>query len=190
MNHRIFSAWVAIASFLIPSIGLVTISSVELAVATSVKISKAANREPFYSKAGRFSINFPSEPAASNEKMSEELTIYSFIVAGKEGFYQVGYYDVATLQNFSRKEVNKLLDQLPSIYLKELQAKLTNTKNIQIGNNLGKEFNFTVSGQSGRGRVYIVKDRVYIATAIDTRTAMSSFLNSFRLRWSIGVSIN
>ncbi len=182
MNHRIFSAWVAIASFLIPSIGLVTISSVELAVATSVKISKAANREPFYSKAGRFSINFPSEPAASNEKMSEELTIYSFIVAGKEGFYQVGYYDVATLQNFSRKEVNKLLDQLPSIYLKELQAKLTNTKNIQIGNNLGKEFNFTVSGQSGRGRVYIVKDRVYIATAIDTRTAMSSFLNSFRLR--------
>ncbi len=161
MNQRILPAWVAIFSVFIPSIGLATISSMELAVATSVEIGKAASREPFYSKAGRFSIDFPSEPAVANEKMSKELTIYSFIVAGKEGFYQVGYYDVATLRNFSRKEVGKLLDQLPSIYLKELQAKLVSTKNIQIENNLGKEFNFTAFGQIGKGRVYIVKDRIY-----------------------------
>jgi hypothetical protein len=179
MNQRKLTAWIAIASFLIPSIGLAILPSSESAVAAVIVKNK---RAPFDSEAGRFSIDFPSKPEATSEKMQEGLTIYSFIVANEQGFYQVGYYDVDYLQNASRTEVKKLLDQLPNIYLAPLQAKLVNAKNIQIGNNLGKEFNFTVSGQSGRGRLYIVKDRVYIATAIDTPTAMSSFLNSFRLR--------
>jgi hypothetical protein len=179
MNQRKLSAWIAIASFLIPSIGFVILPSSESAVAAVIVKSK---RAPFYSEAGRFSIDFPSKPDATNEKMKEGLTIYSFIVANEQGFYQVGYYDVDSLQNAARTEVRKLLDELPSIYLEPLQAKLVNAKNIQIGNNLGKEFNFTISGQSGRGRLYIVKDRVYIATAIDTQSKMSSFLNSFRLR--------
>ncbi len=179
MNQRKLTAWIAIASFLIPSIGLAILPHRESAVAAEIITSK---RAPFSSAAGRFSIDFPSKPEISNEKMKEGLTIYSFIVANEQGFYQVGYYDVDSLQNASRKEVRKLLDELPSIYLEPLQAKLINAKNIQIGNNLGKEFNFTISGQSGKGRLYIVKDRVYVATAIDTPSEMSSFLNSFRLR--------
>ena len=179
MNQRNLSAWIAIASFLLPSISLAILPHRESAVAAEIVTSK---RAPFSSAAGRFSINFPSKPEISNEKMQEGLTIYSFIAASEQGFYQVGYYDVDSLQNVSRKETRKLLDELPSIYLEPLQAKLINAKNIQIGNELGKEFNFTVSGQSGIGRIYIVKNRVYIATAIDTPTAMSSFLNSFRLR--------
>jgi hypothetical protein len=179
MNQRKLTAWIAIASFLLPLIGLAILPSNESVIAAEIVQSK---RVPFYSQAGRFSINFPSQPDATNEKMKEGLTIYSFIVASEQGFYQVGYYDVDSLQNASRTELRKLLNELPSIYLKPLQAKLLNAKNIQIGNNLGKEFNFTISGQSGRGRLYIVKDRVYIATAIDNPTAMSSFLNSFRLR--------
>jgi hypothetical protein len=179
MSQRKLTAWIAIASFLIPAIGLAILPSSESAVAAVIVKSK---RAPFYSEDGKFSIDFPSKPEVSNEKMPEGLTIYSFIVASEQGFYQVGYYDVDSLQNVSRKELGKLLDELPSIYLEPLQAKLVNAKNIQIGNNFGKEFNFTISGQSGRGRLYIVKDRVYIATAIDTQSKMSSFLNSFRLR--------
>lgn len=187
MNQCKLTAWISIASFLFPSIGFTTIQTTELAIATPVKISKATNRKPFYSKAGRFLIDFPSEPTAitgKNEANGEP--VYTFNLGlNQKSFYQALYSDVSALKDLSREEIRKLLIGVPTGFAQGLQAQVTDIKSIQIGKNNGLEFTFERSGQIiGRGRVYRVgKERIYMMTSIgNSAQATSSFLNSFRLR--------
>jgi hypothetical protein len=183
MNQHKLLTGMAIASFLIPSIGLAISPTNESAVAAEIVKSK---RAPFYSKAGRFSIDFPSEPKAiTGKNEANGDPVYTFnSVLGKESLYQAIYSDISTFKNFSRQEVQQLLIGVPTGFAQGLQAKLTNVNNIRIGKNTGIDFKFARSGQIiGRGRAYIVGERVYMVTSIgNSEQASSSFLNSFRLR--------
>ncbi len=182
MNQRNLSAWIAIASFLIPSIGLAILPHGESAVAAEIVTSK---RAPFYSKAGRFSINFPTKPTASTGNNSANgKPVYSFQVIDEASFYQVAYSDVSILNNLSREEVRKIISYTPAAYAKELQLEIADTNDIALGNNIGLEFKLARAGQIiGLGRTYISGSRVYMAISVGkSPTETSSFLNSFRLR--------
>lgn len=172
----------AIASFLIPSIGLAILPPSSQSVAAAEIVN--SKRAPFYSKAGRFSINFPSEPTPSQENNEVNgKPVYSFIAVNDEKLYQVFYGDIPGLKSFPRKNVRELLGESVSSYCTELQAKLIDTKNIQLGNNVGKEFRCQLSDQIGIGRAYAAGDRIYVIVSIgNSSRATSSFFNSFRLR--------
>jgi hypothetical protein len=181
MNQPKFLTGILIANLVISTIDGFTISS-KLAIAAPATTSQTTKRSPFYSQDGRFSIDFPIEPTASTDKVKDDITVYSFIVADEKTFYQVGYYDVPGLTALSREGIRKLTISLAQGFAQGFEAKITSTKNIQLGNNLGQEFKFTQSGQSGQGRAYIVKERVYLLAGMDTPKANQAFLNSFRLR--------
>ena len=181
MNQRIWPIGIAIASFLIP------ISSNVLqqhpAGAAAVKTSKI-NSNPFYSDDGRFSVNFPSEPTTINKKNEADGTLtYIFNVFGERSFYQVAYSDILIPPNLARAELIKVLSDIPPAYAQGLEAKLSETKDIQLSDNPGLEFKFSRSGQTGLGRIYIVGVRLYIIASMgNSPKATLSFLNSFDLR--------
>jgi hypothetical protein len=181
MNQPKFLTGILIANLFISAIDGFTISS-KLAIAAPATTSQTTKRSPFYSQDGRFSIDFPSQPQASTDKVKDDITVYSFIVAEDQTLYQVGYYDVPGLSYLSRTAIRKLTISLAQGFAEGFEAKITSTKNIQLGNHLGQEFKFTQSGQSGQGRAYIVKERVYLIAGMDTPKASQAFLNSFRLR--------
>lgn len=182
MNQRILPIWIAIASFSIP-IGLTNSLHNDPAVAASAKTSKI-NSDPFYSDMGRFSINFPSEPTTINKKNEIDGTlVYIFNVFGERSFYQVVYSDIRVPPNLAREELLAMLSNIPTAYVKGLEAQLVDTKDVQLGNYPGLEFRFSRSGQIGLGRTYVVGTRFYIITSIgNSPKATSSFLNSFDLR--------
>jgi hypothetical protein len=181
MNQPKFFTGIFIASLVMTAMDSLSIPH-KLAIAAPATTSPTTQRSPFYSQAGRFSINFPSQPQASTDKVEDDITVYSFIVAGDQKLYQVGYYDVPGLSYLSREGIRKLTISLAQGFAEGFEAKITSTKNIQLGNHLGQEFKFTQSGQSGQGRAYIVKERVYLIAGMDTPKASQAFLNSFRLR--------
>ncbi len=183
MNQRIFPHWIAIASCLISVIGLTTTATSQLVVAVPTPTIKPTSRLPFYSQAGRFSVSFPSEPATSTEKGENGTITYYFRADGDQSSYQLSYLDSSDLSSLSRAQTSQLLIDLSNAFIQGASAKLLNAKSIQIGQNLGREFNFSIQGATGRGRIYIVGERVYVMVGADSSpSAIAAFLNSFRLR--------
>ncbi len=182
MNQRIWPIGIAIASFLIP-VSFTTVLQQHPAGAAAVKTSKI-NSDPFYSDDGRFSINFPGEPSTINKKNEADGTItYIFNVFGERSFYQVAYSDILIPPNLARVELIKVLKDIPPAYAQGLEAKLVETKYVQLGDNPGLEFKFSRLGQTGWGRTYIVGTRLYMVTSMgNPPKATSSFINSFDLR--------
>jgi hypothetical protein len=182
MNQRIWPIGIAITSFLLP-IFIVNSCHHHPTVAAAVKTSKI-NSDPFYSDDGRFSINFPNQPTTINKKNEADGTItYIFNVFGERSFYQVAYSDILIPPNLTRPELIKVLSDIPPAYAQGLEAKLVETKDVQLGEHPGLEFRFSRSGQTGWGRTYVVGTRLYIVTSMgNPPKATSSFLNSFDLR--------
>jgi hypothetical protein len=182
MNQRIWPTWIAIASFLIPIVFTNSFHHYPV-VAAAVKTSKI-NSDPFYSDDGRFSINFPSQPTTINKKNAADgKLVYIFSVFGERSFYQVVYSDISIPPNLERAELLKVLSDIPPAYAQGLEAKLVDTKDVQLGDHLGLEFKFSRLGQTGLGRAYVVGTRLYIVTSMgNSPKETSSFLNSFDLR--------
>jgi hypothetical protein len=183
MNQRMFPTWIAIASGLIAVMGLTTTTTSQLAISAPSPTTKSTSRSPFYSQAGRFSINFPSEPVTSSEKSENGTITYYFRADSDQSSYQLSYLDSSDLPSLARAQTSKLLIDLTTAFIQGAEAKLLNAKSIQIGQNLGREFNFSIQGATGRGRIYIVGERVYVMVCADSSSsAIVAFLNSFRLR--------
>jgi hypothetical protein len=188
MNQRLFLTWIAIASFLIPPVSLVAIPTSDFVLAAPSKARKDPKRTPFYSEAGRFSVDFPGKPTTRSGKNVDGTPLHTFFQIDEPSFYQVAYYDVANLPNLSRKEVQKALIEASTSYVIAFNKKLVGTKNIKVDSNLGLEFSFVGSGLNksginGLGRTYFVGKRIYLIIAIEkSGKANVDFLNSFRLR--------
>jgi hypothetical protein len=182
MNQRTWPTGIVIASFLLPIVFANSFHH-HPTVAAAVKTSKI-NSDPFYSDDGRFSINFPNQPTTINKKNEADGTItYIFNVFGERSFYQVAYSDILIPPNLTRPELIKVLSDIPPAYAQGLEAKLVETKDVQLGEHPGLEFRFSRSGQTGWGRTYVVGTRLYIVTSMgNPPKATSSFLNSFDLR--------
>jgi hypothetical protein len=172
-----------IASSLISAISLSIEPTIQPVAAAPVTISKTPSRPPFYSKDGRFSINFPTPPTISNDQDQSNEANYSFRVDDGKSFYIVNYFDNSELSKFSGQEARKLLIEAVNIFIRGAEAQLLNTKSIQLGTSPGQEFNFTLLGTQGQGRVYIVGKRVYLVIGASNSPPQNlAFLNSFRLR--------
>jgi hypothetical protein len=183
MNQRILTTRLTIASCLITGILLTTIAAIEPAIAKSAKINKIINRAPFYSQAGRFSIDFPTPPTTNSEKGKEGITSTFFKAeTPSKSYYLVSFADIPDVQDLSRTGLRKALNEITSGFTTTSKTKLVYAKDIQLGSNLGKEFQFTESGEIFLGRVYIVGERLYTIMTNNSQPANYSFLNSFRLR--------
>jgi hypothetical protein len=81
------------------------------------------------------------------------------------------------------EQVKELLDDAPDAFAKGANAQLTQSQNIILDGNPGKEFEFTsTEGFSGKGRVYLVEQRLFLVVAIAAQTQnIQRFLDSFRL---------
>jgi hypothetical protein len=189
MNQHKLLTGIAIASFLIPSTGLDIIQTNELAVADPIKISKTNYRKPFYSKAGRFSINFPGNPSIRNEKDQDGNNVHLFILSRGQSFYQVSYFDNSYLQNLSRQETSTLITEMFTDLSKLAETRrwdyqLLTSKDIQFNNNIGREVKYTLAGKVVLIRAYILGKRMYTISETKniSETIDPSFLNSFRLQ--------
>jgi hypothetical protein len=181
MNQHKLLTGMAIASFLIPSIGLATIPTSELVMAAPVKISKVPSRKPFYSRAGRFSIDFPGKPNITNEK-DKDGTYYSFLYGkSAQNGYLVMYRDAVDMPN-PRERLRKEFLAATSAFQEIDNAVVSDYTDIKIGNNIGFEFKIKISEKIGLVRTYIVGKRIYVLAVGDSPQENAAFLNSFRLR--------
>ncbi len=201
MNQRKFLTGIAIASFLVPSIGFTTISSSELAVAVPVRLSKNPQVKPFNSQAGRFSIDFPGKPTSfisKNPVTGQSINGFQVLIP-KQASYLVGYQDIPSLRNASREAVRKMFSSnefvtelLKPLNTADIKTKILNSKSIQMGNNLGQEIDLAIDvtrsnktvRATGRCRTYIVGERNYILFIMNldgSQKKNSAFFDSFRV---------
>jgi hypothetical protein len=201
MNQRKFLTGMAIASFLIPSIGLTTIQTNGLAIAAPTKLSKATSRKPFYSKAGRFSIDFPGKPTPTIDKNTatgQPMDGFQVIIS-KQAIYKVWYQDSSGFRNLSREKARKMLasNELVTGILKglnttEFKTKFLNSKSIQISNNPGQEIDLTMEVTrsnktfqlTGKLQMCIVGERMYMVMQMNfdgSQKKNSAFFDSFRV---------
>jgi hypothetical protein len=128
----------------------------------------------FRDQPGRFSASFPKQPDKDSSKGSNV-----FAASSSKGSYVLSYLDAENAE-----AARGALDGLPGVMAKELGGKVTQSRNISIGKNPGREFEFTTDpkyGGSGMGRVITVDKRVYIMMALGEKSESRYFLSSFKL---------
>ncbi len=184
MNQHKFLTGVAISSLVCSLVGLSIEPTGNLAIAAPARLMKPVKATPFYSPAGQFSIGFPSEPKAISQKTPEGLTIHSWAVVKEQTLYLVSYFAApGSKKTLTREETNKLLVKTRSEFTQGSKAKITSSKDIQLDQHFGTEFEFTSSGQDGKVQIYVVGEKVYFLMGMGGfPQVVTTFLNSFRLR--------
>jgi hypothetical protein len=130
----------------------------------------------FRDQPGRFSASFPTQP---DKDSSKDSSVYSFAASGPKGSYVLSYLDVE-----STDVARGALDGIPGVMAKEFGGKVTQSRNISIGKNPGREFEFTTApkyGGTAVGRVITVDKRVYMMIGLGEKSEARYFLNSFKL---------
>jgi len=139
----------------------------------------------FSSSEGKFAVSMPGTPKQETETDEDGLTAHSFTVElqNPDSAYLVTYYDVPEVAKATPEQVKELLDGTPDAFAKGGNANLTRSQNIILDGNPGREFEFTsTEGFSGKGRVYLVQQRLFLVVAIAPQTqSIQRFLESFRL---------
>lgn len=139
----------------------------------------------FSSSEGKFAVSMPGTPKQETETDDEGLTSHSFTVEiqNPDSAYLVTYYDVPEFAKATPEQIKELLDGTPDAFAKGGNAQLTRSESIILDGNPGREFEFTsTEGFSGKGRVYLVLDRLFLVVAIaPQRQNIERFLDSFRL---------
>ena len=139
----------------------------------------------FSSSEGKFAVSMPGTPKQETETDDEGLTSHSFTVEiqNPDSAYLVTYYDVPEFAKATPEQIKELHDGTPDAFAKGGNAELTRSESIILDGNPGREFEFTSNdGFSGKGRVYLVLDRLFLVVAIaPQRQNIERFLDSFRL---------
>ena len=151
---------------------------------SSTLIAQTAWKE-FSSSEGKFTVSMPGTPKQETETDEDGLTSHSFTVEleNPDSAYLVTYYDVPEVAKATPEQIQELLDGAPDAFAKGGNAELTRSQNIILDGNPGREFEFTsTEGFSGKGRVYLVEERLFLVVAIaPQRQNIQRFLDSFRL---------
>ena len=139
----------------------------------------------FSSSEGKFAVSMPGTPKQETETDEDGLTSHSFTVEleNPNSAYLVTYYDVPEVAKATPEQIKELLDGTPDAFAKGGNAQLTRSQNIILDGNPGREFEFTsTEGFSGKGRVYLVEERLFLVVAIAPQSQnIQQFLDSFRL---------
>jgi hypothetical protein len=155
-----------------------------------VLLSQSDWRE-FSSTEGKFAVSLPGTPKRETEKNDDGTLSYMFTLEVEEpaSAYLVSYSDIPDVELLNPEGIKKVLDDAISEFAKGGNATVQGQKEVSLGGNPGREFDFTsTEGFSGKGRLYVVQKRMYIVVAIapeinsspQTQNAQR-FLESFRL---------
>jgi hypothetical protein len=148
-----------------------------------VLVTQEASWSEFSSPQGRFAVLMPGAPQEETETNQDGSTDHSFSLTSDDSAFLIHYSDIPEMEKLSQAEVAKLLDNAPNDFTQGANAKLLRTKTVTIDGHPGKEFEFTLKeGINGKGRVYLVKERLYIVVGMTTQPDnVQRFLDSFRL---------
>ncbi|HEY9295124.1 MAG TPA: hypothetical protein VIQ31_01890 [Phormidium sp.] len=148
-----------------------------------VLLTQEASWNEFSSSQGGFAVLMPGSPKEDTETNQDGSTEHSFSLTSDNSAFLVHYSDIPDMEKLSKEEVTQLLDAAPNDFAQGANAKLITTKSVSLNGHPGKEFEFTVSeGVKGKGRVYLVKQRLYIVVGMTTQPDnVQKFLDSFRL---------
>jgi hypothetical protein len=134
--------------------------------------------ENFQSSTGRFTADFPGKPLVE----SKEDKYYFFTASDSEKFCMVTYADAVT-----PKDSQDFLTKVARTIVEGSKLTITQTKDISIQNNPGKEFKVKASeggSIAGTARAYLVGKRRYVLIEIYKNPrdqANKRFLDSFKL---------
>jgi hypothetical protein len=148
-----------------------------------VLISQEVSWNEFSSPQGRFAVLMPGTPKEETEKNQDGSTEYSFSLVSDDSAFLIHYSDIPDIEKLSQAEITKVLDKAPNDFAEGAKAKLITAKSVTLEGHPGKEFEFKISEEiNGKGRVFLVNQRLYIVVGMTTQTNnVQRFLDSFRL---------
>jgi hypothetical protein len=122
----------------------------------------------FTSEEGKFKVEMPGSP--SRETVSAHgLTMISFQVEEKDGAYGVAYADIPMLGAASSALITRALDSARDNMVSKVNGKFTGESRISLdGKYPGREIRADIPEKNGliQGRLYLVKDRVYMVMVV------------------------
>ena len=141
------------------------------------------NWQEFSSQLGGFAVLMPGTPKEETETEDDGLLSGSLHLTRENAYYSVHYKAIADLEQLSPAQIQEILDRAPGEFAEGAAAKLVRSQTIALNGNVGREFEFDMdNGIVGKGRVFIVKQRLFIVVGITPEIQNSQrFLNSFRL---------
>lgn len=147
--------------------------------------SQVGSWQKFRFPEGRFTVSLPQKPVETSEKDSDGDVSYTYKVERDQDFYVISHIDIATLSQLPPNGVRDVLQKMPADMMKSIGGKLVSNKKITLRKNPGQEFDFLmqVSGKetTGKGRIYVVGNRVYTLLSVGNPKDISRFVNSFNL---------
>lgn len=142
-----------------------------------------ASWNEFSSTQGGFAVSMPGTPKEETQTNQDGSVEHSFSLAVDNTAYLIHYSDIPEAEKLTQEQVKQLLDSAPDDFTKSANAKLLKSENISLSGHPGKEFEFAIGDRvNGKGRVYMVKQRLYIVVGMTSTTDnFQKFLDSFRL---------
>jgi hypothetical protein len=139
--------------------------------------------QEFSSQSGGFAVLMPGAPKEERETKDDGSLSGSLHVTLDNAYYSVHYKAIADLEQLSPDQIQEILDRAPGEFAEGAEAKLVRSQTISLNGNVGREFEFDMdNGIVGKGRVFIVKQRLFVVVGITPEIQNSQrFLNSFRL---------
>ena len=117
--------------------------------------------ERFTSEAGKFSILFPGTPEEKQQTSQSQfgkIEMHAFAAKkDTQNAYGVGYFDIPKVP-----DIKSYLDKVQALEA-GAQGKIVSQKEIQMGNNSGREFEFIKGGKANysvRARMIMVGQRL------------------------------
>ncbi|MFB2895904.1 hypothetical protein ACE1CI_23590 [Aerosakkonemataceae cyanobacterium BLCC-F50] len=148
-----------------------------------ILLTQQASWNEFSSEKGRFAVSMPGTPKEETETNQDGSTEHSFSLISDDSAFLIHYSDIPDIENLSKEEITTLLDKAPNDFAKDAKAKLINAQTVSLDGHPGKEFELKLKeGINGKGRVYLVNQRLYIVLAMAAKPENQQiFLDSFRL---------
>lgn len=148
-----------------------------------VLVTQVASWNEFSSQQGGFAVSMPGTPKEEAETNEDGSTEHTFSLTSDDSAFLIQYSDIPDIEKLSKAKITQLLDEAPNDIAKNANAKLIAAKTVSLDGYPGKEFEFSFSeGVNGKGRVYLVKQRLYIIVGMTTQPDnVQKFLDSFRL---------
>jgi hypothetical protein len=150
--------------------------------------------EEFLSEEGRFSVLMPGTPQKQSQILDTKVgkiqfNQYQSILELRNVGYSVGYGDYAE-SLMKLIDVQKGLDDVVDGVVRSMNGQLITKSNIMLGEFPGRKFSadgrFERTDLFFKGRVYLIKNRIYIILALGGKGSIwnsdfDKFLQSFRL---------
>ncbi|MFB2936718.1 hypothetical protein ACE1B6_15810 [Aerosakkonemataceae cyanobacterium BLCC-F154] len=148
-----------------------------------VLLTQETSWNEFSSKQGGFAVSMPGTPKQETGTNQDGSTEHSFSLTSNNSAFLIHYSDIPKIEKLTKEEITKLLDNAPNDFAKGANATLVTAKNVSLDGYPGKEFEFILGeGINGKGRVYLVNNRLYIVVGMTTQPGnVQKFLDSFRL---------